>query len=603
VREAVVVVREDMPGDRRLVAYVVRQPSRDTSATTQSGPDRHGERVASWRDTWERTYGARARGRDERFDTIGWISSYTREPIAADEMREWLDHTVDGVLALSPRRVLEIGCGTGMLLFRIAPRCDRYCGTDFSSAVVRDLRAAVDADPALASRVSVVERSADQLEGLEAGWDAVVLNSVAQYFPSVEYLWQVLARVVALVRPGGTVSVGDVRNLSLLEALHAGVATHQAPPTLSLAELRKRVARRMAQEQELVVDPALFRTLSEHLPEISHVSIQVKRGRSRNELTRFRYDVLLHVGGTPASEPAAERIDWTATAASLSSLRQVLERGLPPALVVTGVPNGRVADDLAAVAHLAAGRLATVADLRAALVGSPPGVDPEELWSLGESLGYTAEVTWGEADPRGGLDVTFRRGPAPRAITDRPEDRARVQPTPDLRPYANEPLREAEIRALVPELRAFAQAALPEYMVPAAVVVLDALPLSPSGKVDRRALPPPEDPRPEDRDHVAPRTPAECAVAEIWQDVLGVPGVGAHDNFFDLGGHSLLAVKVLARIEQRLGRRLHPGDLILQTVAQVAAQVTGPAPAAEAAKERGLGGGVLGALTRIVRRG
>ncbi|HEY0738135.1 MAG TPA: condensation domain-containing protein, partial [Herpetosiphonaceae bacterium] len=97
-------------------------------------------------------------------------------------------------------------------------------------------------------------------------------------------------------------------------------------------------------------------------------------------------------------------------------------------------------------------------------------------------------------------------------------------------------------------LRAFLRERLPEYMVPAAFVVLDALPLTPNGKVDRRALPAPAFTGDETTAFVAPRTPTEELLAVIWADVLGVEKIGSRDRFFELGGHSLLATQVLARV-------------------------------------------------------
>ncbi|HKV08205.1 MAG TPA: amino acid adenylation domain-containing protein, partial [Thermoanaerobaculia bacterium] len=99
------------------------------------------------------------------------------------------------------------------------------------------------------------------------------------------------------------------------------------------------------------------------------------------------------------------------------------------------------------------------------------------------------------------------------------------------------------------ELRAFLKGRLPDHMVPPAFVALESLPLTPSGKVDRRALPAPGRLRPDrEKDFVAPRTSSEEAVAAIWSEVLGVGRVGATDNFFELGGHSLLLPQVLHRL-------------------------------------------------------
>jgi amino acid adenylation domain-containing protein len=105
----------------------------------------------------------------------------------------------------------------------------------------------------------------------------------------------------------------------------------------------------------------------------------------------------------------------------------------------------------------------------------------------------------------------------------------------------------------IDELRGFLQARLPEHMIPSAFVLLDAMPLTPSGKVDRRALPAPEHSRAGLAELVTPRTPVEEAIAEIWMALLKVDGVGVHDNFFALGGHSLLAAQVVARLRAAFG--------------------------------------------------
>jgi amino acid adenylation domain-containing protein len=104
---------------------------------------------------------------------------------------------------------------------------------------------------------------------------------------------------------------------------------------------------------------------------------------------------------------------------------------------------------------------------------------------------------------------------------------------------------------MVGDLRRSLKERLPEYMVPAAFVFLDALPLMPNGKVDRRALPAPGSARPALEDaFVAPRTPVEEAVAGIWAQVLGLEQVGIQDNFFELGGHSLLATRIMSRVRR-----------------------------------------------------
>ena len=123
------------------------------------------------------------------------------------------------------------------------------------------------------------------------------------------------------------------------------------------------------------------------------------------------------------------------------------------------------------------------------------------------------------------------------------------------------------------EVRELVRASLPEYMVPAAFVALDALPLTPTGKLDRRALPAPEAP---EADEVEPRTELERAIAEVWAGVLGIPRVATGASFFDLGGNSLLVVQLVARLEAALGRKVAALDVFQHpSVAALARHLSG----------------------------
>ncbi|MFE3880677.1 amino acid adenylation domain-containing protein, partial [Kitasatospora sp. NPDC059146] len=122
------------------------------------------------------------------------------------------------------------------------------------------------------------------------------------------------------------------------------------------------------------------------------------------------------------------------------------------------------------------------------------------------------------------------------------------------------------------ELREHLRRHLPDYMLPAAFLTLDRLPLTPNGKIDRRALPAPDHTRPDlDTAFTAPATPAEQALARIWEEVLGLATVGIHDNFFELGGDSILGMQVIAKAK-RFGLRLTPRMIFqYETVAEIAA--------------------------------
>jgi acyl carrier protein len=174
------------------------------------------------------------------------------------------------------------------------------------------------------------------------------------------------------------------------------------------------------------------------------------------------------------------------------------------------------------------------------------GLDPADLWALAEQLPYHIELSWARHNAEGAFDALLVRRDQERSARVRwpeaPAGRAAM---------ANDPLRAAYHRHVVPQLRDLLKEHLPEYMRPSAISVLSALPLTPDGHLDRRSLPAPE---PEHRDveqsRVMPRTPLEDVLAGIWASVLGVDQVSVEDNFFELGGHSLLVVQVMARIRE-----------------------------------------------------
>jgi acyl carrier protein len=129
-----------------------------------------------------------------------------------------------------------------------------------------------------------------------------------------------------------------------------------------------------------------------------------------------------------------------------------------------------------------------------------------------------------------------------------------VEHSPNQAPPNNAALETPTSNLNVSELRRALREKLPEYMIPTSLVLLDALPLTPNGKVDRKALPAPDSSRPQlETAFVAPRTPTEVELAELWMELLHIEKVGIQDNFFDIGGHSLLAMQLIAQIQARFG--------------------------------------------------
>ncbi|MGB7133670.1 MAG: class I SAM-dependent methyltransferase, partial [Acidobacteriaceae bacterium] len=409
-------------GDRLLALVVPAEAWLDESL------DRRAAAAAALRK-WQKTYDLNqsskaAAAAPPGFNTIGWDSSYTRGPLPVDDMREWVRTSVDSILRLGAHSIYEIGCGTGMLLLRIAPLCERYVAVDFSHEVLARVREQLQSMPAVAARVELMERPADNFAGLEPrSFDAVVINSAVQYFPNAEYLAQVLENAIGLVGDGGHVFIGDVRSLPLLPAFAASVELFQAADDLPMEELRGRLRRRLRHAPELVLSPAWFLALGHRLARVAHVAIALRRGRGDNEMTRYRYDAIFRVG--PARPPAAITLE-PASADPITQIRHRLQ-GSGEAFGIGGIPNARIEKDRIAHAAIAAADPGTTAgQLRHQIEEvSLHGVHPQDLFDL-EAVhpGLQVHLSWAAARSDGSYDALLVPGDAePDAAFALPEPR------------------------------------------------------------------------------------------------------------------------------------------------------------------------------------
>jgi amino acid adenylation domain-containing protein len=546
VREVVVAPAGDSPSNLRLIAYVVPNRQDRQAATT--------DLVDHWRAVYDSIiYAPCTPGspepEDPSFNITGWVSSFTYTPIPQEQMKEQVEGTVGRIRSLHPHRILEIGCGTGLLLFRIGPECDEYVGTDFSSVALDYLRRHLN--DSKNKNIRLIQATADGIP-LSAGrnFDTVILNSVVQYFPNIEYLRDVLTAVVDRMPSGGNIFLGDVRNLALLDALHSSIELNRAPDSMILDDLKQKIQRSTDSEQELVVHPSFFTSFAQHHPRITGIRMEPKRGRLQNELTCFRYDVFLEVDGPKRADQPAWR-DWRREHLDLDALRRLLNTSDAPLLGFHHVPNARTVDG-AALIDLLVGSDApdTVLALRTCLAERRAGgIEPEDLIAVATETGRTACFSLSRGTPDGSFDVVFHR---------RDDSAANWMFSPQSftetkGPHANAPvLRDTEDR-LAAGLREYLRSTLPDYMVPSEFVTLDTLPLNANGKVDYQALPVPGHKRPGlQHGFVAPRTPLETVLSELWAEVLHLEQVGIDDSFFDLGGHSLLAMLLVSRIREAL---------------------------------------------------
>ncbi|MEQ1504772.1 MAG: amino acid adenylation domain-containing protein, partial [Myxococcota bacterium] len=285
---------------RSLVAYVVPASGSARGWTSATG---------DWARVFDAAYAEpSATGHGE------WISSFTGLPYTPDEMAEWLDGTIAAILALRPRRILEIGCGGGLLVRRLVLHVDTYVGIDVSKDAVARCAAIAAALGAPPDRVRFEVGDAHAVAGLELEpVDLVVVNSVVQYFPDAAYLARALDLALDRLVPDGAIFVGDVRDLRRRDAFHLDVERARDPSRTD-GELARAAARRADRDGELSVDPDLFARYGEAAALVD-VTVRSKDGRHRTEMNGYRFDAILR--RSAASHPVgAARVGALAALAS-----------------------------------------------------------------------------------------------------------------------------------------------------------------------------------------------------------------------------------------------------------------------------------------------
>ncbi|WP_262892891.1 non-ribosomal peptide synthetase [Puia dinghuensis] len=546
-----VVPNRESSGSYRIISYYVP----DWAHIRSKERELYERVVESWGELYDSKYKSvqEEDGYEQEFNTVGWIDSFSGEPIPREQMREWLDDITQVILREEPERVLEIGCGTGMIYYRLAGQIKAYTGVDISPTSIGHLREQIDAVPGKYPPTVLKVSAAHEVVEVNGGVDTIILNSVIQYFPGEHYLTEVLSNCIRLVKQGGCIVIGDVRDNRLLGSFKGMVYLEKLAHPVSKRQFCWRVAQEVLKEEELCISPGYFYGLADLYPQISHVEVKWKQGKYDNELSRYRYNVVVYVG----KQKERRRLEWELwEALTQQGMLDRLSAGIET-LAIREVPNPRLSRERLLEEGIKQSTIEKVGELAEHIRQADLEVDRvRELLRVAGNAGYCWCFLVSD-DPLK-MDLLLERLPADgfvqRAVGGKGEG--------DGGGTANIPLFSEYCSVLHKKFREILEGSLPEYMVPAEFIAVSHFPLTPNGKVDRKFLLEQEQVKLKSRIfYDEPETEVEQVLASIWEELLGVERVGISDNFFELGGHSLLATRVVSAIRRRLGMEVSIREL------------------------------------------
>ncbi|MFB5944678.1 amino acid adenylation domain-containing protein [Albibacterium profundi] len=549
IKEAVVVADGDDKDNQQLLAYVVPD-EKDSSG---------------WMERWDDLYTLGIKSEesvpleDQNLD-IAIISQYNNQEDIKEHGREWTQEGLKRIRALKAKKILELGTGGGHLLFELAPNAEKYIATDYSDVAISKLNDKLALNKERWKHVNAFRAPADDFSSIqEKDFDLIFFHGVVQYFPTLEYLVKVLETAVDHLRDGGCIHIGDSQTLSAISMHFATEQLALLQDQVSVDEFEKIVRYQTEKEEEISIDPGFFYFLPQLIPNITAVDVQIRGGDYSNEATKCHYDIWLYKGESVPRTVANDIVETWHERSSLESIDTLLSDHSNKVILIRDIPNQRVVKDYALSQIVRTlDKNDTVKTIKGKLRAiNPTGINPTELWRLGEQRGFKTHIRWTNDASDGNIEVVFIPVNLGECLPDAPSQLVITSEKEYLRVKKDTveilSIPDHQIHLWKNKLKAH----LPEFMIPNALIALNRFPTTENGKIDRKSLPQPAKILAETQSSQAkPSNATEQLIHDLWCKHLDLTSVDIHSNFFELGGHSLIAVRLMLDLEKETGIRL-----------------------------------------------
>ena len=535
VKQAVLRVVENQSVNSKLVAYVLLDKNKFALHESMQFSQ---EQINDWNIVFDNYYNDDNENKNSDFNIQGWVSSYTRENIPNQEMLEWVENTVYRIRKFLPKKVLEIGFGTGLLLTPIAPDCEKYVGCDLSQVAIDYVSKHILSDKNKFKSVTLFQREATNFSGFDDNsFDTFILNSVSQYFPSIQYLSDILKQAISKISDGGILFIGDVRNYALDANFYTSVALYNTykKEEKTINKIQQSVKNNMLLNIELSIHPQFFYNLIKNDPKVSYVEILYKEGTYFNEMNLFRYDAIIYINSKNELTNYIQKL-WEDIVGNSSDPINEFELFLSEEFVIpmliTEIPNKH----LSYTSHLLKANSETTLTQITPAVCS---VNYSDISLLIKKHHYQFKLLPSKLKFTDHFDLL---------IIPKDQENLPIAWYPDYKTTSlfNSPLKAKEYKNWKINLLNHLQQHLPEYMIPDTFIELEYLPLTINGKLDENLLPHinHSDQIEETHTYSPAQTETEKMLIQAYSKILNLNNVDRKTNFFQAGGHSLLATQL-----------------------------------------------------------
>lgn len=342
VKKAVIKVHETDGYYKSLAAYVEMNEALIFSNNTENYQSENADFV---KNIYDEVYLHAEKYEQGIINNCGWQSSFTGQLFKAEELYESIQFIRKCIQSANLCNVLEIGCGTGSLLLEYIDNTQQCTVVEISSKAIDYVQkklTPLQRQKILFKNESILDTDYQQQ------YSCVIINSVIQYLPSMHAMIKALTQLITATQAGGTIIIGDVRSLELMDLyLLEKMRSHAA--NIANCHLNLSSLYYKSKDTEIVLSPLFFHALKNTIPRISHVDISVKHGQYRNELNYFRYDVILHIE-QPIIKQLPEKIAYQ-NQLTPEVLAATIQANPNHCICITDIPNRHLAEIIQEISH------------------------------------------------------------------------------------------------------------------------------------------------------------------------------------------------------------------------------------------------------------